>query len=125
MRDEIHAENQVVVIPFKVRCLANPQSIRETKQRGEISASSVVSVVKGHRLTRRQVKEGIKPAGVWYRVEPSMNFGPHSGCEHCCGCGHIESMCSGKPACGYCSGPHRTSTHNCNVIGRIAKQGSL
>jgi len=34
-------------------------------------------------------------------------------------------MCSSKPKCGYCSGHHRTSDHKCNVVGCIAKQGSL
>jgi hypothetical protein len=42
MQDEIHAENEEVVIPIQVRWLVNPDSIREKRQRGEISVSSVV-----------------------------------------------------------------------------------
>lgn len=40
------------------------------------------------------------------------------------GWGHTESKCSGKLACGYCSGLHCTSTHKCNVVGSSAQQGS-
>jgi len=58
-------------------------------------------------------------AGVWYRVEPFTSVGPDSRCEHCCRWGHIASKCSG-----YCSGPHHTSSHKCNVMGCIAKLGS-
>ena len=39
MRDEIHAENEGVMIPIQVQCLANPHSTSESRQRGEISAS--------------------------------------------------------------------------------------
>ena len=125
MREEIHAENEGVVIPVQVRLLANPHSIRVRRQRGEISASSVVFVVKGDKVARRLIKEGIKAAGVWYQVEPFTDVGPYSRCERCRGWGHIESKCSSKLTCGYCSGPHPTSTHKCNVVGCIAKKGSL
>jgi len=27
--------------------------------------------------------------------------------------------------CGYCSGPHRTSDHKCNIVGCTAKKGAL
>jgi len=76
MRDEIHAENEKMVIPVQVRWLANPHSIRERRQRGEISASSVIFVVRGNNMARRLVNEGIKAAGMRYRVEPFMNGGP-------------------------------------------------
>jgi len=65
MRDEINAANEGVVIPVQVRWLANPLSDREQRQRGDISASSVVLVVKGNKVARKVVKEGIKPVGVW------------------------------------------------------------
>jgi len=42
-----------------------------------------------------------------------------------CGWGHIENKCGSKPKCGSCSGHHQTSDHKCNVVGCIAKQGSL
>jgi hypothetical protein len=49
MQGEIHAENEGVVIPVQVRWLAPLHSIRDRRQTGEISASSVVCVVKGKR----------------------------------------------------------------------------
>jgi hypothetical protein len=125
MRDEIHAENAGVTVPVQVRWLASPHSIKDGMQKGEIPASSVVFGVKGSQAAQRLVKEGIMAAGVWYRVEPFTNADPDSRCEHSCGWGHIERKCSGKPACGYCSGPHRTSDHKCNVVGCTAKQGAL
>jgi hypothetical protein len=85
----------------------------------------VVFVVKGSKVAQKQVKEGIKTGGQWYRVEPFTNAGPDGSRKHCVGWGHIESKCSGKPACGYGSGPHRTSDHKCNVVGCTAKQGAL
>ena len=47
MREEIQAENEGVAIPAQVRWLANPRTIKERRQNGEITASSVVFVVKG------------------------------------------------------------------------------
>ena len=66
MRDEIHVENEVVVIPVDVRWQTNPHSIRQWRQKGEISALSVVFVVEGNKVAWRLVKECIKAAGVWY-----------------------------------------------------------
>jgi len=114
-----------VVIPVRVRLLANPLSIRGKSHRGEISASSVVSVVNGDKVARRLVKEVIKAAGVWYQVEPFTDIGPDSRCENCCRWGLIERKCSGKSTRGYCSGAHHPSTNRCNVVGCIAKKGSL
>jgi hypothetical protein len=125
MGDKIHVEDEGVEIHVQVRWLANPYSIRDRRQKGKISASSVAFVVKGDKLAWRLIKEGIKGVGVWYRVKPFMNVGPDSRSEHWCGWGHIEIECSGKRAYGYCSGPHRTSTHKCNVVGCSAQQGSL
>jgi len=125
MREELEAENEGIVISTQVRWLANPRTIRERRQNGEIAASSVVFVVKGSRVAQSLVKKGIKAAGVWYRVETYTNEGPDSRCELCCGWGHIENKCGSEPKCGYCSGHHRTSDHKCNVVGCTAKQGSL
>jgi hypothetical protein len=119
MREEFEAENEGIVIPTQVRSLAKPRTIWERKQNGEIAASSVVFVVKGNRLAQSLIKKGIKAAGVWYRVEAFTNAGPDSRCELCCGWGHIENQC------GYCSGNHRTSDHKCNVVGCMAKEGSI
>ena len=91
MQDEIHAENQSVVIPVPVRWLANPHSIREKRLNGEISASSVGFVLEGDMVGWRPVKGGIMLAGGWYQVEPFTNVGPDSRCDHCRGWGHKES----------------------------------
>jgi len=125
MREKFEAENKGIAIPTQVRWLANPRTIRERRQNGEITTSSVVLVVKGSRLVQSLIKKGIKAAGVWYRVEAFTNAGPDCRCALCCGWGHIENKCSSKPKCGYCSGNHRTSDHKCNAVGCMAKQGSL
>jgi hypothetical protein len=125
MREEFEAENEGIKVPTQVRWLANPCTIRERRQNGEIAASSVVFEVKGSKAAQVLVKKGIKAAGVWYGVEAYTNEGPDSRCELCCGWGHIENKCGNKPTCGYCSGHHRTSDHKCNVVGCTAKQGSL
>ena len=126
MREEFEAENEGMKIPTQLRWLANPCTIWERRQNGEITASSVVFVVKGRKAAHGLAKKGIKAAGVWYQVETYTNAGPESRCELCCGWGHIEIKChSNKPTCGYCSGHRRTSDHKCNVVGCTAKQGSL
>ena len=125
MREGIHAHKQGVEIPIQVRWMANPHNIRDGCQRGEISASSVVFLVKWNKLVRKLIREGIKAVGVWYRVEPFTNIGPDSRCKHCAGWGHIKCKCSSKSVCPYCSGPHHTSNHKCNVVGCTAKQGSI
>jgi len=84
MREKFEAEHEGIPIPTQVRWLANPCTIRERRQTGEIAASSVVFVVKGSRLARSMIKQGIKAARVWYRVEACMNAGPVSRCELCC-----------------------------------------
>jgi len=125
LREEIEAENEGIVIPTQVRWLANPRTISERRQNGEIAASSVVLVVKGSSVAQRVVKKDIKVAGVWYHVETYTNEGPGSRCELCRGWGHIENKCGSKAKCGSCSGHHRTSDHKCNVVGCTAMQGSL
>jgi hypothetical protein len=123
--DGIHAETEGVVIPVQVRWLANPHGIRGRRPWGGISASSLFFVVKRDKVARRLAKEGIKAAGVWYRVESFTNVDPDSRCEHCCGWGHIKRKCSRKLTCSYCSGPHCTSTDKYNVVGCISNPGSL
>jgi hypothetical protein len=50
MRDEIHAEKEGVMVPVQVRWLVSPHSIKERRQKAEISASSVVFVVQGSKV---------------------------------------------------------------------------
>jgi hypothetical protein len=64
MREEFEAENEGMVIPTQVRWLANPRTIRERRQNGEITASSVVFVVKRSKVVQSLVKKAIKVAGV-------------------------------------------------------------
>jgi len=68
MREEFEVENEGIAIPAQVRWLANPRTVRERRQNGEIAASLVVFVVKGNKVAQSLVKKGIKAAGVWYRV---------------------------------------------------------
>jgi len=109
------------VIPTQVRWLANPCTIRERRQNGEIHSSSLVFLIMGSKMIQSLVKKGIKAAGVWYRVQTYTTEGPAGRCELCGGWGHIESKCDSKLNCGYCSGHHRTSDHKCNVVAYSAK----
>jgi hypothetical protein len=56
MRDEFEAKNECIKVPTQVRWLANPRTIRERRQNGEIAASSVVFVVKGSKAAQVLVK---------------------------------------------------------------------
>jgi len=125
MREEFEAKNEGIVILTHVRWLANPHTIRERRQNGEIAGLLVVFVVTGSKAAQSVVKKGIKAAGVWYRVERYKHEGPDRRCQFCCGWGFIRNKCGRKPRCGYGSGHHRTSDHKCNVVGCTAKQGSL
>jgi hypothetical protein len=53
MRQELEVENEGIAIPTQVRWLANPRTIRERKQNGEITTSSVVFVVKGRKMAQK------------------------------------------------------------------------
>lgn len=85
MREEFEIENKGVTIPSQVQWLANPRSMRQRWQNGEIAVSSVVFVVKGSKVAKGFVKKSIKAAGVWYRVDTYSNAGSDSRCELCCG----------------------------------------
>jgi len=111
IREEFKVVNEGRAMPTQVRWQANPRTIWERRQNGEIAVSLVVFVVKGSRLAQSLIKKGIKAAGVWYGVKVFTNAGPDSRCELCCGSGHIENNCGNKPKCGYCSGNHCTSDH--------------
>jgi hypothetical protein len=53
IRDEIHGENEGVTVPVQVRWLASCQSIKERRQKAEISASSVLFVLNAKEKGRR------------------------------------------------------------------------
>jgi hypothetical protein len=125
MREEFKADNKGIAIPTQVRWLANPGTIRERRQNGQIAASSVVCVLKGSKVAQSLVKNGMKAAGVWYYVEMHTNAGPDSRYEHCCGWGHNQNKCRSNPTCGYCSGHHWTCDHKCYVVQCTAMPGSL
>jgi hypothetical protein len=59
MREEFEAENDGIVIPTQERWVANPCTIRERRQNGEIAASSVVFVVNRRSVAQSLVKKGI------------------------------------------------------------------
>ena len=125
MREEFEADNKGILIPTQVWRLANPCTIRERRQIGEITASSGVFVVKGRKVIQPLVKNSIKVVGVWYKVETFMYQEPDSKFDLCCGWGHLENECGRKPKFDYCSGHHQTSDHKCNVVRCTANQGSL
>ena len=93
MREELEPENEGMVIPTGLRWLAIPRTIKESRQTGEIAASSVVFFVKGSNVVQNLVKKGIKVVGVWYRVETYTNERPDSRCHLRCAWGHIENKC--------------------------------
>jgi hypothetical protein len=97
MRGEFEAENEGVAIATQVRWLANPRTIRERRLNRDITASSEVFIVKGHKAAQKLIKKGINAAGVWHPVEAFTNVGPDSRCELCCGWGHLENQCGNKP----------------------------
>jgi hypothetical protein len=125
LREEFEAENDGIAIPTQILWRANPRTIRRRSQNGEIAGSLVVFVVKGSRLAHSLIKKGIKAAELLDHVAAFTNAGRDSRCELCCGLAHIENKCGKKTKCGYCSGNHRTSDHKCNVVGCMARQGSL
>jgi len=125
MGEEFEAKNKGIEIPTQLRWRANPHTIRERRQNGEIAVSSVFFVIKVSRLAQSLIMKGIKAAGVWYRVEAFTNAGPDRRNELCYRLGHIENKCGSKRMSGYCSGNHHTSDHKYNVVGCMAMRGSL
>jgi hypothetical protein len=85
VRIAIQAENEGVAIPAQLRWLSNAGIIRQRELRGENRASTVVFIVRRKKVAQRLVNKGVFAAGVQYKVEPYMNAGPNSLCEHCCG----------------------------------------
>jgi len=73
---EIQVENERVAIPAQVRWLSNPLIIRERGQRGVITASSVVFILRGKMVAETLVNKGITAAGVQYKVEPYTKADP-------------------------------------------------
>ena len=65
MPDEIQAEDKGVMVSVQVRWLASPHTIKEGRQIGEISASSMVFLIQECKVARGLVNEGINVVGVW------------------------------------------------------------
>lgn len=65
MRGEFEAQHEGIAIPTQVRWLPNPRTSRERRQNREISASSVVFVVKGNKVAPNLIMKRIKAAEVW------------------------------------------------------------
>jgi len=125
IREEMQAATEGVMIPAQVRWLSNPQTIRESKQRGEIMVSSVVFIARGKKVTQRLLNTGVAFAGESYKVEPYTNTGSHRLCELRCDWGHMKSKCSHhQPKCGYCARPHRSDEPRCNGVGCSSRQGA-
>jgi hypothetical protein len=93
LREEFEAENDGIAIPTQVRWRANPRTIRQRSQNGEIAGSLVVFVVIGSRLAHSLIKKGIKAAELLYHVVAFTNAGRDSRCELCCRLAHIENKC--------------------------------
>lgn len=110
-----------IAIPTHGWWLANPHTIMERRQNGEIVTSSVAFVIKGSKAAQELVNKRIKAAGVRYRVNTYTNVGPDSRSELCCVWNHIENKCCSKPMHGSYSGYHQTRDH---AAGCIVKQRS-
>jgi hypothetical protein len=64
IREEFEEENAGITILTQVRWLANPCTIRERRQNGEIAASSVVFLMPGSNAAQGLVRRGIMAARV-------------------------------------------------------------
>jgi len=64
MLGRIHARYEEVAFAVPVWCLVNPRKVRERRQMGGISASSMVFNVNVNNVVHWMVKEGIKAVGV-------------------------------------------------------------
>jgi hypothetical protein len=125
LREEIHAENEGVIIPMAIRWMGRVADIKEKKKSGEKQASSVVFAIKGKKMAQRCLEKGLRAAGVWHEVERYVNSGPETFCESCGGGGHHVSKCGrlGMVRCMLCAGTHKTEEHQCDVVGCKAKKG--
>lgn len=92
--EEIQAEHKGVMIPAHVKCVSNLRTIKESLERVEIEASSVVILMKGKRVGQRVVCNGVSAVGVESTVKAYANARPLSLCKLSCGCDHIKSKCN-------------------------------
>jgi len=87
MRDEIHAVNEGVAIPVQVLWLVSPHNIRERRQKGDITAWSVVFIVKGSKVAGSLLKDGFNTAVWWentFLTTTATRLGrglSHGGCR--------------------------------------------
>jgi hypothetical protein len=118
LRETIEAENQGVVIPpFSMRWMRAWRFNEELWQRGKLSRgrASVVFKVPNKTAGLGLLKE-IWVAGNRFQAELYVVSKADSLCAICSRWGHSEFRChSMPPACGICSGGHRTMDHKCEV----------
>jgi len=124
LRLELQAENEGVVLPLAINWIGGLKAVHRKKAEGK-KASSVVFAVKGSKMAKKVLKEGLRAAGVKNDVEKFMNAGPDSFCGVCSRWGHVEVKCGAlkMPACMLCTGRHLTKDHKCNVVGCKANAG--
>jgi hypothetical protein len=122
---EIHAEIKGEPISVPIQWVTIQHIFWARRPIGEITALSVVFVVKVSKVVHSLVKKDLKVAEVWYRDEPFTYPGPDSPCEHCGRWGDIKTYCSGKPMFGYSSGPPRKGDHQSDMVGYNAEQGPI
>jgi hypothetical protein len=73
MREAVDAENEGIANHTQVQWPANTRTIVGMRHNREIATGLVFFVRTGSRLAQSMIKRGIKPVGVWYRVDISNN----------------------------------------------------
>jgi len=124
LRQELQAENEGMVLPLAINWIGGPKDVQKKKAEGK-KASSVVSALKGRKMTEKVLKGGLRAAGIKYDVEKFVNAGPDSLCGVCSRWGHVAAKCGSlkMPACMLCAGRHLTKDHKCIVVGCKANAG--
>jgi hypothetical protein len=127
LREAIEAENQGVVIPpFSMRWMRAWRFNEEQWQRGTLprGRASVVFKVPNKTAALGLLKE-IWVAGNRFQAELYLVSKADSLCAICSRWGHSEFRCHSRaPACGICSGGHRTMDHKCEVV-TCGRQGKV
>lgn len=114
LQTELLAENsdQIGFLPRWVGSFAN-------LQKSKYGTEMVTVLVKGEEAAERVCKMGMRAAGKLYRTERWIVSGPGTLCSICSQWGHAALKCPSpnSPRCTYCAGNHRTSQHQCDILG--------